>query len=164
VEFLEDMIDKTINRMNNKAGFKNAGIYPTNSELILNKLPEKYPSFLQNSKLPKRQSFEISNEVISDLEFLNKWESYMNEKEELKKRKKEKIDETKIKAEERKKEKFEKDLQKAIKKIEKQREDAYDDDDDVSDDNNKDDVGDDESNENDKESGMEKEVVAEEGV
>lgn len=79
VKQLECIVDKGINRITNRAGFARSGIEPINSDLILKPLPVKCPSFINNT-VRKRNIFNISNEVISDSEFLSKWEEDLKKK------------------------------------------------------------------------------------
>jgi hypothetical protein len=87
VSELECIIDKGINRQNNIAGFACAGIHSINQELITTPLPLKCPSFLLSNTVRKRNIFNISNQVVTNPEFLNEWEEDIRIKKELKEKK-----------------------------------------------------------------------------
>jgi hypothetical protein len=104
---LQVIVDKALNRGNNIAGFKRAGIQPVNREVVTSSLPQKCPTIFA-SPPPKTSLFQINNHLVTDKTFLVEWKEDETKKQDEKKKKQLDSEKKKEIATERKKEKYEK--------------------------------------------------------
>jgi hypothetical protein len=72
-------VDEGLHRNSITGGFGKAGIYPLLPEIVTSGLPLSYPDSLLLKR--KNNSFNIGNEVVTDPDFLLKWEQHEKKNE-----------------------------------------------------------------------------------
>jgi hypothetical protein len=98
---LEIIVDKALNRGNNIAGFKRAGIHPVNRELVTHQLPLNCPAYFE-THVVRTTLFQINSKLVTDEKFLQEWDQHDEKKLKEKMEKREQKEEKQRRKEEKK--------------------------------------------------------------